>query len=70
MLFGVLGCVFLHGFQCLERANVPQVEAEMRWETGGILFREYCAGRENSLSSAPNSVSSAKRLGEFAVADQ
>ena len=30
------------------------------WETGGILFREYCFGRENSLSSAANSVSSAK----------
>ena len=27
--------------------------------TGGILFREYCFGRENSLSSAANSVSSA-----------
>ena len=29
------------------------------WETGGILFREYCFGEENSLSSAVNSVSSA-----------
>ena len=29
-------------------------------ETGGILFREYCFGRENSLSSAANSVSSAR----------
>ena len=28
--------------------------------TGGILFREYCFGRENSLSSAANSVSSAR----------
>ena len=27
---------------------------------GGILFREYCFGRENSLSSAANSVSSAR----------
>ena len=31
-------------------------------ETGGILFREYRFGRENSLSSAANSVSSAKFL--------
>ena len=30
-----------------------------QWETGGILFREYCFGEENSLSSAVNSVSSA-----------
>ena len=30
------------------------------WETGGILFREYCFGGENSLSSAANSVSSAR----------
>ena len=28
--------------------------------SGGILFREYCFGRENSPSSAANSVSSAK----------
>ena len=32
------------------------------------MFREYCFGRENSLSSAANSVSSAKKLGEFALA--
>ena len=32
----------------------------LRYGTGGILFREYCFGRENSLSSAANSVSSAK----------
>ena len=29
-------------------------------ETGGIPFREYCLGRENSLSSGANSVSSAQ----------
>ena len=29
-------------------------------ETGGILFREHCLGREKSLSSAPSSASSAK----------
>ena len=30
------------------------------WETGGILFREYCFGEKKaSLSSAANSVSSA-----------
>ena len=29
-------------------------------EMGGILFREYCFGRENSVSSVANSVSSAK----------
>ena len=29
------------------------------WETGGILFREYCFGEENSLGSAVNLVSSA-----------
>ena len=33
---------------------------EFFWETGGILFREYCFGQENSLSSAANSVSSAR----------
>ena len=32
--------------------------SEMYLETGGILFREYCFGGENSLSSSPNSVSS------------
>ena len=31
-----------------------------KWGTGGILFQEYCFGRENSLSSAANSVSSAR----------
>ena len=31
-------------------------------ETGGRLFREYCSGRENSLSSAANSVSSATKF--------
>ena len=30
------------------------------WETGGILFRDYWFGRENSLSSAATLVSSAK----------
>ena len=30
------------------------------WEMGGILFREHCFGRLNSLSSAPTLVSSAK----------
>ena len=28
---------------------------------GGILFRGYCFGGENSLGSAPNSASSAKK---------
>ena len=37
--------------------------------TGGVLFREDCFGkRENSVSSAKSSVSSAKELGEFALA--
>ena len=35
---------------------------------GGILFREYCFGGENSVSFGANSVSSAKKLGEFALA--
>ena len=38
------------------------------WATDGILFREYCFEGENSLSSAPNSVSSPKQIGEFALA--
>ena len=40
------------------------------WETGGILFREYCFGRENSLSSAPNSVKFREKFGEFALAQR
>ena len=32
----------------------------MLLESGGILFREYCFGGENSLSSAANSASSAR----------
>ena len=28
----------------------PLVCALFFWETGGILFREYCFGEENSLS--------------------
>ena len=33
-----------------------------------VLFRECCLERENSLSSVANSVSSAEKLGEFALA--
>ena len=36
--------------------------AERCWEMGRIPFRECCFGRENSLSSAANSVSSAENL--------
>ena len=42
---------------------MPQTEYEVCAKLGngsGILFREYCFGRENSLSSAANSVSPAK----------
>ena len=37
------------------------------WETGGKLFREYCFVRGNPLSSAANSMSSAKFALEYKI---
>ena len=48
-------------FSCVRaRMNFFDPRALWVWGTGGILFREYCSGGENSLSSAANSVSSAR----------
>ena len=42
------------------KQKAQSMETTQNYETGGILFREYCFGRENSLSSTANSVSSAR----------
>ena len=39
------------------KSEYEEEESQWYWETGGILFREYCFGRENSVNSVKNSVS-------------
>ena len=61
--------ILMCGASCMKHclANLPtrvhnrSMSLDPFWETCGVLFWEYCFRRENSLSSAANAVSSAKK---------